>query len=399
MRAAQKGGRMSERAILKILLVYLLVGCFLAGNILCIYASAEDSEYSGSNENGTDSSGYKESENPDNINPDSPEDSEAEISESSETDSSENVYTDDFDGTSTEVPEDTEEYSDYTEADDAETDETEADKTENMGAESPEYTETEVSEDSEIPEYPQTELEQSEVSEYIESEVSEYNDTQVPEYEETETSENVETASEHTHVTHSHYTKTVNNNIKYSEYTQIENNRYIETESSETGPLIESQSKQAPPSASVSLHGEKTEVVSGEDILLKLSAVNLITKPTMHVQVIIIPPSGMMVSSSAFVQSGAGQYTTTYDLEPGQGRDIEVRIESSQVGDFNVEGRVVYYFGDDIKNAEDYTLKLPIKVEAKSYTADIVSEKLPGFGVLSVVSVLMGTFMLKRKIV
>jgi len=51
--------------------------------------------------------------------------------------------------------------------------------------------------------------------------------------------------------------------------------------------------------ASVQLHGEKTNVVLGEDILLKLSAVNLITKPTMHVQVIIIPPSGMSVTSSA----------------------------------------------------------------------------------------------------
>jgi hypothetical protein len=107
----------------------------------------------------------------------------------------------------------------------------------------------------------------------------------------------------------------------------------------------------------------------------------------------------MMVSSSEFVQSGAGQYTTTYELEPGQGRDIEVRIEASQVGDFNVEGRVVYYFGNDIKNAEDYTLKLPIKVESKSYTPDAVYEKLPGFGVVSVVSVLMGIFILKRKIV
>ena len=71
-------------------------------------------------------------------------------------------------------------------------------------------------------------------------------------------------------------------------------------------------------SASVSLHGEKTNVVGGEDILLKLSAANLITKPPMHVQAITIPPSGMSVSSSEFVESGAGQYMTTYDLEPGR---------------------------------------------------------------------------------
>jgi hypothetical protein len=82
----------------------------------------------------------------------------------------------------------------------------------------------------------------------------------------------------------------------------------------------------------------------------------------MHIQAIIIPPSGMSVSSSEFVESGAGQYTTTYDIEPGKGRDIEVRIEANQVGDFNVTGRVVYYFGNNKKDGGDYTLYLPIQV-------------------------------------
>lgn len=65
----------------------------------------------------------------------------------------------------------------------------------------------------------------------------------------------------------------------------------------------ESRELQYSKSASVSLHGEKTDVVMGEDILLRLSAVNLITKPKMHVQVIIIPPSGMSVTSSEFSKS------------------------------------------------------------------------------------------------
>ncbi len=116
--------------------------------------------------------------------------------------------------------------------------------------------------------------------------------------------------------------------------------------------------------ASVQLHGEKTDVVMGEDIQLRLSAVNLITKPVMHVQVIILPPSGMSVTSSDFVQSGAGQFTTTYEISPGKGRDIEVNIRSNQVGEFEVQGRIVYYFGDDSAHSEDQTLRLPIKVRA-----------------------------------
>ncbi|MEA1894264.1 MAG: LamG-like jellyroll fold domain-containing protein [Euryarchaeota archaeon] len=119
-------------------------------------------------------------------------------------------------------------------------------------------------------------------------------------------------------------------------------------------------------SASVHLHGEKTNVVMSEDILLKLAAVNLITKPTMHVQVIITPPSGMSVTSSEFVQSGAGLFTASYEIEPGVGRDIEVKMRSNQVGDFVVNGRIVYYFGDDVDGAEDHTLTLSITVRAEA---------------------------------
>ena len=120
-------------------------------------------------------------------------------------------------------------------------------------------------------------------------------------------------------------------------------------------------------SASVSLHGEKTDVALGEDVLLKLSAVNIIGNPTMHVQVIVIPPSGWSVTSSEFAKSGAGQYTTTYELEPGGGKDIEVRIVPNQMGDeFQVDGRIIYYFGDDVETREDHTLSLPITVRAQA---------------------------------
>ncbi len=154
--------------------------------------------------------------------------------------------------------------------------------------------------------------------------------------------------------------------------------------------------------ASVQLHGEKTNVVLGEDILLKLSAVNLITKPTMHVQVIIIPPSGMSVTSSAFAKSGAGQYTTTYELEPGSGKDIEVAIRSNQVGDFDVNGRIIYYFGDDREDAEDHTLTLPITVRAEpepdqtAGTSESEGSSTPGFGAV-VAGMILFAIYLRRK--
>lgn len=128
----------------------------------------------------------------------------------------------------------------------------------------------------------------------------------------------------------------------------------------------------------------------------------IIGNPTMHVQVIIIPPSGWSVTSSEFASSGAGQYTTTYDLEPGKGRDIEVRIVPNQVGDdFQVQGRIIYYFGDDVASREDHTLALPIKVRAKldktpAQAQTNQPEKSPGFGLITGVAGLLIVMILKK---
>ncbi|MDJ1422215.1 MAG: BatD family protein [Candidatus Methanoperedens sp.] len=152
--------------------------------------------------------------------------------------------------------------------------------------------------------------------------------------------------------------------------------------------------------ASVQLHGEKTDVVLGEDVLLKLSAVNLITKPIMHVQVIILPPSGMSVTSSEFVQSGSGQFTTTYEIPPGKGRNIEVRIRSNQVGEFEVLGRIVYYFDGDSEHSEDYTLRLPINVRANAEqpapTDTTYRNWIPGFEALLAVIGLLVLYIIKK---
>ncbi|HID26358.1 MAG TPA: DUF11 domain-containing protein, partial [Methanosarcinales archaeon] len=142
------------------------------------------------------------------------------------------------------------------------------------------------------------------------------------------------------------------------------------------------------PTATVHLYGEKTDVVLGEDILLRLAAVNLITKPIMTVQVIIIPPSGMSVTSTGFVKSGVGLYTSTYTLQPGDGKNIEVSIKANQVGDFEVKGSIVYYFGEDKEKAEYRELKLQIKVRQKIEKTPIhtlplpTPQKTPGFTAL-----------------
>jgi len=87
------------------------------------------------------------------------------------------------------------------------------------------------------------------------------------------------------------------------------------------------------------------------------------------------------VTSSDFVTSGAGQFTSTFNLEAGSGKDIEVRIKTNQAGDFNVIGRVIYYFWNDKSTKEDYSVDLPIVVRAPPVPTEAPPiEIVPKFG-------------------
>ncbi len=140
-------------------------------------------------------------------------------------------------------------------------------------------------------------------------------------------------------------------------------------------------------SSSINFYGEKTDVHMGEDILAKLSIVNLVSNPKMHAQVIILPSSGMSVTSADFTKVSAGQFAADYTLEPGDGRDVEIRLRSNQVGEFNIKGRVVYYFGSDSENTQDYALDLPVSVRRTTVLTAVEDSKsqpkgLQGFEVL-----------------
>ncbi len=93
----------------------------------------------------------------------------------------------------------------------------------------------------------------------------------------------------------------------------------------------------------------------------------------------------------------------------GKGRDIEVRIAANQVGDFDVTGRVIYYFGNNKNDGEDKMLDLPIHVDdsnpepsnpepsaSKDKSVTISVPDIPGFGAASLVMILAMVFLLRR---
>lgn len=87
------------------------------------------------------------------------------------------------------------------------------------------------------------------------------------------------------------------------------------------------------------------------------------------------------------------------------GADIRFRIISNQVGDFNVNGRIIYYFDNEKDKGEDCTLNLPIKVKGVDPTQthappvppNSTEKPIPGFGLVLGISGLLFLIILKRK--
>ena len=153
--------------------------------------------------------------------------------------------------------------------------------------------------------------------------------------------------------------------------------------------------------ASVHLYGHKTNVAVGEDIILDLSAVNLITNPNMTVQLILQVPSGMSVTSVEFIEGGGGQYTATYTVEPGNTRLIEVRIKANQAGNVFVRGDLCYYFAEDKSTAEYRTVTLPVTVGAAktpvSNEIPVPRPIIPGFEAIFAIAALLAVVYLVRR--
>lgn len=115
---------------------------------------------------------------------------------------------------------------------------------------------------------------------------------------------------------------------------------------------------------SVHLYGQITQVSVSEDIVLGLSAVNLIGNPTMVVQLVLQVPPGMSITAAQFVDGGGGQYTATYEVQPGYIRQAEVHVRPNQEGRFNIVGYVAYYLQGDKATVEYRAVTLPVTVGA-----------------------------------
>jgi len=143
----------------------------------------------------------------------------------------------------------------------------------------------------------------------------------------------------------------------------------------------------------------RTTIKKGEDVIFALSAVNPIGNPSMTVQLILKPPSGVSVTSSSFAKAGSGIYTCTQTIESGDNvRSIEVRLTGNQAGTHEIESEVYYQFEGSSKSPPRYdTLTLIVEQDIPMDSeSDDQENGLPGFVAMAAAIGLLAAYTRKR---
>lgn len=98
----------------------------------------------------------------------------------------------------------------------------------------------------------------------------------------------------------------------------------------------------------VNIYASKPNFTVGDAGSISLSAVNVIGNPTMTVQTVLTVPSGVEVTGTTFSKGGAGTYTSTFEVAPGDSKHITANVKSNEEGEFVTQAEVIYYFEDEV---------------------------------------------------
>jgi plastocyanin len=110
------------------------------------------------------------------------------------------------------------------------------------------------------------------------------------------------------------------------------------------------------------LNSVRTRVREDETALLQFSATNYIGNDQLHIQLIIEAPNDWSVTGVGSVESGGGQYSSTYDINSGNNKSIQIQITPQQKGRYEITGRVIYYLGEETSTRQNREFVVPITV-------------------------------------
>ncbi|MDD5472586.1 MAG: hypothetical protein PHU34_00395 [Candidatus Methanoperedens sp.] len=162
--------------------------------------------------------------------------------------------------------------------------------------------------------------------------------------------------------------------------------------------------KTEPGAPTISLHSERTGILVGEEVLLKLSILAPLGKPKMEFQIILLPPSGMSVTSQEFSQTG-GQYSQKGTIETGDSRFVDIKLRANEAGDKDVEATVRYYFANDTSNIKEVLKSQKIKVIAAEAASTTTKNGEPSdggsaiIGIIAIIAIIFTGYIIITKVV
>ena len=104
----------------------------------------------------------------------------------------------------------------------------------------------------------------------------------------------------------------------------------------------------------INCQASQTEVLVGEPVLLTLSVADSIIKPEMTLQLVLQLPSGILVSGEGGIgEECSVQCVGIYKVVTGENKDFLLSAVANQPGSFDIDGRMEWYFGNDLDTTHD----------------------------------------------
>ena len=97
------------------------------------------------------------------------------------------------------------------------------------------------------------------------------------------------------------------------------------------------------------IQGDRTEVKEGDEVRIAFSMQNSLAQPPMTVSMTLQAPSGWTIVGEGIADACTSQCSAVYQIGSGKQRAITFTSRANEAGQFVFQGRLEWYFGNDVE--------------------------------------------------
>lgn len=111
---------------------------------------------------------------------------------------------------------------------------------------------------------------------------------------------------------------------------------------------------------SISLKGSRQSTSIDNPAIISFSLTSIIGNGQLTAQLILEIPTGLVVNGTSFNQGG-GQFTSTYQVDPGETKSESIRVRANEPGPYLISGYAVYTFENGPENRETKRAEIQLR--------------------------------------